>query len=333
MALIIDNHVHLAATGVGGCYLSDAYQRGIAFRYLRRVLGLSALGGEEMSAQYVAALRRQMDEAKGMLDGVVLLAMDGRYDREGRLDLGNTTMYISNDYCFDVCATDPRFLPAASVNPRRRDALEELARVAERGAVCIKTIANSQDFDPADPAYKAFWRLMAALKLPLLQHTGREHTIPSTSQRYGDPERLIPALEEGVTVIAAHVGSAGVKLPGMKETFDEFIGMLPKFPNLYGDISALTSVGRSRYFAKMLKYPEWSGRLIYGSDYPIPSSPMVMVGDLGWAQARMLSKGGNHLTRSLMVAKAMGVKDDVFGRAGEVLRLSEEQRRKLGQVG
>jgi uncharacterized protein len=328
-ALIIDNHVHLAASGVGGCVLSPSYKRGVAFGFLRRILSLDARDDAQMSAQYEAMLTRLMDEARGLLQGAVLLAMDGRYDAAGKLDLSQTSMYITNDYCFEVCARDPRFLPAASVNPARRDALDELDRVAALGAVCIKTVSNSQGFDPLDPAYRGFWQRMADHKLPWLNHTGREHTIPSVSQRYGDPDRLTAALDQGVTVIAAHVGSAGVRLPGMPETFHQFVAMLDRHPNLYGDISALTTFGRSRYFPKILAQTAAHDRLIYGSDFPIPSSPMTLVTSLGWGRARALGREGNHLTRPLLTSRAMGTPAEVFARAAQVLRISPSQRAAL----
>jgi predicted TIM-barrel fold metal-dependent hydrolase len=327
--LIIDNHVHLAASGVSGCALSPRYRRGIAFRILRRVLGLTASDEVELSAQYAAKLTHLMDGAAGLLDGAVLLAMDGIYDSQGRLDLSQTSMYVTNDYCFEVCARDPRFLPAASVNPARRDALDELDRVAALGAVCVKTIANSQRFDPLNPAFAPFWQRMADLKLPWLNHTGREHTIPSASQRYGDPDRLRPALDQGVTVIAAHAGSAGVRLPGMTETFHQFVALLDQYPNLYGDISAFTSFGRSQYFAKALARPHIHDRLIYGSDFPIPSSPLTLAASLGWSQARALSRAGNPLTRALLTARAMRTPDAIFTRADQVLRISDDQRAAL----
>ena len=58
----------------------------------------------------------------------------------------------------------------------------------------------------------------------------------------GDPDRLRTALDEGVTVIAAHACSYGLML------YEKFIPTLHEFantyPNFYCDISALTLPNR-----------------------------------------------------------------------------------------
>lgn len=45
---------------------------------------------------------------------------------------------------------------------------------------------------------------MAAAGLPLLAHTGGEHTVPQIDPKLADPATLTGALDRGVTVIAAH---------------------------------------------------------------------------------------------------------------------------------
>lgn len=316
---IIDCHVHLIGHDAGGSYISPGFRRGLVFRYLRHKLGLTGMSDRERSEAYLRKLIGQLDAAAG-LDGLVLLAFDGRYDATGHLDLDATDLYIPNDYCFEVCRRDPRLLPAASINPRRRDAIDELERVAEAGAVCIKTVPNTQDFDPADPAFGPFWRRMADLGLPWLTHTGKEHTLPATVQAYSDPERLVPALEEGVMVIVAHAGTAG--LSPRYETFDSFIDLLDRFPNLYGDISALGSLARAKYFPRLLKHPERFSRLLYGSDYPVPSNPLFFARRLGLRRTLRIWRTGSLLSTPLAIARALGVPDDVFTRSAQVLRIA-----------
>ena len=45
---------------------------------------------------------------------------------------------------------------------------------------------------------------MAEARLPLLAHTGGEHTVPVVNAALADPKLLRLPLECGVTVIAAH---------------------------------------------------------------------------------------------------------------------------------
>ena len=317
MPSIVDGHVHLVSVKRGG-FLAPSLEKGVIFRFLKRILGLHKVAREDLDEAYVSRLLEYMGAA-GAPDKVVLLAMDGRYDARGRFDEAATSFYVSNDYLFEICEQQAdRFLPGASVNPRRADVLDELARVKERGAVCIKTVPNSQDFDPADPAFKPFWRALADLDLPWLTHTGYEHTIPSKAQIWGDPRRLVPALEEGARVIAAHCATAGPFAPN--ETFGCFVELAARYPRLYGDVSALTTFGRGKYLKRVLaELPALEGQLLYGSDYPVPASPLRMAPLVGLKAARRAQREGNLLTRHLLLAQAAGVPAAVFENTARIL--------------
>ena len=41
----------------------------------------------------------------------------------------------------------------------------------------MKCLPNCQNIDCADARYRPFWEKMAVLGLPLLAHTGGEHTV------------------------------------------------------------------------------------------------------------------------------------------------------------
>ncbi|NIO11756.1 MAG: amidohydrolase family protein, partial [Deltaproteobacteria bacterium] len=111
---------------------------------------------------------------------------------------------MSNDYVLNTIKTYPNeFLAGVSINPQRRDALEELHRCAEAGATLVKILPNTQQFDPANQEYKPFYRALAQLQIPLLSHVGYEFSLLARDQTLGDPHRLRVALDEGATVIAA----------------------------------------------------------------------------------------------------------------------------------
>ncbi len=108
---------------------------------------------------------------------------------------------------------------------------------------------------------------MAEARLPLLAHTGGEHTVPEVNPALADPRLLGLPLECGVTVIAAHCGTkSGVFDP---DYFDAWAEMLREFPNLYGDISALVSLNRSGHLRDCLR-DEIEPRILHGSDFPVP---------------------------------------------------------------
>jgi hypothetical protein len=65
----------------------------------------------------------------------------------------------------------------ASINPKRKNALEEVAQAKQDGAVLIKWIPSIMDFDPADTAFIPFYLAMKRARLPLLTHTGTENSL------------------------------------------------------------------------------------------------------------------------------------------------------------
>ncbi len=209
---LIDCHVHLAALadGANGCLISPKMLNSWLFRFLLWKHELSPDHPREANRKYVDDLLTELRTSR-QVDQAVLLAMDGVYDGSGELDQAHTDFLVSNDYLFEVVQAHPDdFLAGVSINPQRKDAVEEVHRCADAGAALVKVLPNAQQFDPADRRYTAFYRALAARKLPLLSHVGYEFSLMGTDQSAGDPARLTLALEEGVTVIAAHACSSGL---------------------------------------------------------------------------------------------------------------------------
>jgi len=317
--MIVDGHAHLIGMHPkNGCFASTSMRRGPVAWLLKRSLGLGGVPFEELDAAYVAQLIRYAEDSE--LDAVGVLAFDGVYDARGKLDEARTSLMVSNDYCFEVCARSKTLWPIASINPQREGAMDELERVSELGAVAIKTLPNSQGFDPANPAYRDFWARMAELELPLLTHTSFEHTIPPLDQSFGHPEHLVPVLEEGTTVIAAHCAGSGTAHPFV-EHYDVWRRMLERYERLYGDISAMATVSRYPYIHRVLSSDLATSRVLMGSDYPIPVQPSVFLPKLGVRRVRQLLKITNPLQRNYETFRALGVGEEVMGRAWEVMRM------------
>ena len=305
-ALLTDVHVHLAAlpTPENGCRLSPRMLRSPLSRFLAWTQGLPLDDPETANRRYVENLERELS-ASEKVGRAVLLAMDGVYDAAGRLDETRTDFLICNDQLFAVTEGHPRLLPGVSVNPARRDAIDELERCAEKGAVLVKVLPNAQVFDPADRRFLPFYAALVRLGLPLLSHVGYEFSLIGQDQTMGDPARLTLALEQGVTVIAAHGCSYGLFF--REPHFPTMIDLARRYPNLLVDTSALTIPNRVGALYRLRRHPELFERLLFGTDYPLPVLAYPCLGVLdgsGYGQARQAM---NRFDRQAVILERLGV--------------------------
>ena len=320
---LIDMHVHLVGNGRrgSGCWLrigSSWWQRPLANFMLRHVgLAGTSMQARDFDERYVENLARCVRESS--LDAIVLLAQDEVYDADGtrREDLG--TFYVPNDYLLRLAHEHPEFLPAVSIHPARADALDELDRCLAGGAVMLKLLPNCHNVDCNDPSYRKFWERMAAARLPLLAHTGGEHTVQVINAAYSDPRVLTLPLECGVTVIAAHAATkSGL---GDPEYFHDWAAMLEKYPNLYGDTSAWHVPLRGR-FAGISTRGLIGERLLHGSDFPVPVNGVWarlrgFISDAEWLRCRSIH---NVIERDYQLKVAMGFAPTHFTRVNALLR-------------
>jgi predicted TIM-barrel fold metal-dependent hydrolase len=247
-----------------------------------------------------------------------LLAQDEVYDEEGKkMNFGS--FHVPNDYLFKVCRENPEFVPAVSIHPGRKDALEELDRCLAAGARALKLLPNCQNVNCSLPQYDEFWRRMAAAGLPFLCHTGGEMTVPVINRSYQDPRILRRPLELGVKVIAAH--SSGNSHFFDQNYFGELIKLMDEFPKMYADTSALNSPIRSGVL-KQVKESGRLGRFLHGSDYPVPVGAfwVRLRGLITNAQWREAGKIPNLIERDAFLKRAMGFDEGHFSRLGEILR-------------
>jgi hypothetical protein len=317
----IDMHVHMVGNGgngSGGWLRLGRWHRLLAGFMLRTIhIPATALRGdlETIYADHLLELIRGSS-----LDAVVLLAHERVYDADGRVreDLGS--MFVPNDVVLRLARAHSEILAGVSIHPARPDALDELERCLENGAVLMKCLPNCQNIDPSDRRYIRFWKRMAEAKLPLLAHTGGEHTVPIVNAAYADPKLLRLPLECGVIVIAAHCGTKSGALD--RDYFDDWCGMLREFPNLYGDLSALVSLNRCGHLRDCLQ-PEIVGRVVHGSDFPVP-----VLGHRFWLQGwidrkafRRCQSMENPLERDWQFKKALGFSDEVLTQTATLIRL------------
>jgi predicted TIM-barrel fold metal-dependent hydrolase len=251
------------------------------------------------------------------LDRIVLLPLDGVYGEDGRLDERRTHLLVPNDYAFEVAARSPKLLPACSVNPLRRDALAELDRCAARGAVLVKWIPSVQGFDPSDPRCAPFLARLAAIGMPVLSHVGTELAVATVDASFGTLDRLRPALEAGIAVIVPHAGS--LRLWNDAADWEGLVAALRRWPNLLVDDSALALVHRRRRLLRLLETPEVHGRVLHGSDFPLPPQPLAFADRIGLRRARTIGSIPSAFERDVALKDALGLPREFLGRAAGVL--------------
>jgi hypothetical protein len=313
-------HVHIVGNGSGGtgCWLRvKGWHRPLAALMLRQIgLGSDAMRGD-LDRLYAERLVQLVKTSS--LAAMVILAHDEVYDETGRVMEGVGSFYVPNDYVLKLARECRAFLPAVSIHPARPDALEELDRCLAGGAVMMKCLPNCHNIDCNDRRYLKFWERMAAAGLPLLAHTGGEHTVPVVRKELSDPRTLELPLRCGVKVIAAHCATkSGLFDP---EYFHVFAEMTRRHPNLYGDTSAFNVPIRGRHLRECLREPLVS-RMLHGSDYPVPVHGHFAwaKGYVDWRTFRQWERQPNVIERDYQLKRAMGFPPESFTRIWEILR-------------
>lgn len=304
---MIDCHVHVAALpeGNNGCSISPKLLKSPLFKLLVWKHGLDVNNPHAANQKYVDDLLNELRQSRHVKKAV-LLGMDGAYDGSGNLDQAATDLLVGNDYVLRLARRFPdAFLAGVSINPQRRDAIEELHRCADQGAALVKVLPNTQQFDPANTRYRAFYQAMAQRHLPLLSHVGYEFSLIGKDQSVGDPNRLRVPLDEGVTVIAAHACSYGLML--YEKFYPTLLELVETYSNFYADVSALTLPNRFKMLLRLRECPEVHRRLLFGTDYPLSVFHLPAWGRIGMGALRDIMRTTNRFDRQFKVCESLGI--------------------------
>ena len=322
-------------------YMSQRILGSVLWRYIKRKLGIdrALVQGPELDAALLDTCERHLLEASDV-DRFVLLAFDEYHDDSGRpigpissVQPVGSDMYTSNSFIKMLCMKHPdRYLFGASVHPYRPKAVEALEEVAQGGAVLVKWLPVHQNIDARDPRVERFVRRAGKLGLPLLIHYGTESFLRANHGSFESPVPMFDLLEKIRVdapippVIIAHV--AAPTLPFQKgehyrATTSALVGRFPGDP-VYADISALAH--RPRCLKDLLRRRELHGKLVYGSDFPIPPTTMWFP-LLLWGKRRKLLSHPSWAQQNYSIMKALGVPEEVFNRGYHIL---QEKRRKKG---
>ena len=331
----IDCHVHVVGTGVGG---TGCWYRPLGFTrfgapLLARAVGLTTrnLQGPDFDQIYVERLLEYVRGAS-LIDRALVLAHELPHHQDGTPLPERSSFYVPNDHVLELARKHPEFLAAVSIHPARKDAREELEKCLAGGAAALKCLPNVQGIDWNDRRYRSFLERMAEAGLPLLAHTGSERTMPVMDHKLASPRVLTQALEIGVTCIAAHAGTGTMLLD--PDYFHDFVEMLDRHPNLYGDNSALAGLSfrlRPSALRRMISGPV-SSRILHGSDLPVPSSGMLpwAGGMLSWRDHRTASRITNPLERDARLKEMLGFAKSTFTQAATLLRGANQGHKALG---
>ena len=317
----LDIHVHLFGDGNSGsgCRVSDSIKNTLTYKYLVR--WLNRLPDESLDHAYLRVLSANL-EGSG-LDAGVILAQDAVYDRQGRRDDPRTHLYVPNGYLLDVCDKYPNWMiPCVSINPDRRDCIEELERCAERGTRILKIHPPIQGVDISDRKHARFFGRCHELGVIVMVHTGHEHSAPVIDINLADPRRLRLALDTGCRVVASHAGTGWpVDKPDM---LPHFLDLLRRYDLLWGDTSILCAAYRRRDLLR-LREAGVVERLVHGSDFPFPSVPKQFEPEIGAEQALQLQNERNVLRRDLLLKEALGL-EGTAERTGQLLGVTASRK-------
>ena len=316
----IDGHVHFVGDGSNesGCWLrSSTLLDRIVEPIVKAQAGIlkssRQLGVDQAYEERLIGL---IDDS--LLDAVLLLAMDYPYDEDGNCLKKKAKFYVPNDHVLGLAKKKAQIIPACSIHPARKNAIQELERCVEQGAKVLKLLPNCHNVDCSDTRYRIFWERLAKLNMPFLAHTGGEFSVPVLNAKFADPRILRLPLECGVKVIAAHgAGKSGLWDPDYTA---DLLRMMDEFANLFTDNSALASPNRWRTIPALLD-PKIQSRVIHGSDFPIPSGglgPWIgkLLSGADYSKSRKIK---NPLERDVFIKKAIGFKENTFTVLGEIL--------------
>ncbi|MEX2582322.1 MAG: amidohydrolase family protein [Gemmatimonadota bacterium] len=316
----IDVHVHLAGVGTqgSGCWISPAFRRRPSFLALRALFGITTRQLRTTVDQDWPALISSLTAASE-LDYSTVLGFDGVYDAAGKLDRLKSQMIVPQEWVFESCKRYANLLPAPSINPYRRDALEKLDLAIEQGAVMIKWLPVVQAFDPASRRSRPFLERLAETGIPLLVHAGSgEVTFRTIDPSVGHVRDLIPALELGVQVICAHT-AAPIIYSREQNQIPVLRDLLRCFPNLWVDNSGLANPSRFPHLPRFADDPLIRERTLHGSDFPVIANAFYYPRRIPLREIVKIERERNRLQREVLIKRAIGFSDDALSRAATIL--------------
>lgn len=281
--MIIDIHSHMINP--------DFDLEKIKFNYTTRMFFLR-LKTRNFS-QYFEKFSSSLKESK--VDKTVIVALE------------NTILSSNNEQTIEICKKNDNFLYGANLNPLDKDIETKFRSAIEDKAVLIKVLPSFQDVDLADKRCMPFYEMLKENNMPLLVHTGLEHTLKNSKQQLNNPVKLESAAKLGVKIICAHCGA---KLHFYEKCyFQEWKNLALKYENVYGDLSGMILFYRKSYLKKILRDDSIKSKVLFGSDYP------------AYPYLNLFKDNDNIFDDWYYTFEKLGFDDDFFSRGNKLLRL------------
>ena len=284
-----DCHVHIAGTGDSGSGITTAPEMESLLspvQFAQRLFYLNAGCVHDapgrVDASYVERMRNLVD---GLRPGakLMLFAFDRCHDEAGLPRPERTAFHVPDAYARDLARRYPdEFEWVCSIHPYRPDAVPALEVAVADGARAVKWLPAAMGMDPASPRCDAFYEALARLDLPLISHAGEEKAVHGAGQqtttiRSGCAGRST----HGVRVVVAHCASIGQDVDLDRGAAGPTVGQFRSVRPADGRAAIrgaacsatsppLPSATARRVIKAIVEREAWHGRLLNGSDYPLP---------------------------------------------------------------
>ncbi|HEV2118919.1 MAG TPA: amidohydrolase family protein [Candidatus Bathyarchaeia archaeon] len=180
---------------------------------------------------------------------------------------------LSNSEVIKLCKRSGGMLaPVITVEPTSRDvkAAVNLAQEKRKEVKAFKVRLGYVKASAVSPVFDRLYEYAESEKLPVLFHTG------DTAFSTGDLSRSHPLTLDGLankreelTIVLCHFGNPW---------FEDVAELIYKHPNVYADVSGLTTGGAyaekyaewlSRKISEAIYFAAGADKVIFGTDYPI----------------------------------------------------------------
>lgn len=284
----VDIHMHLLSSEVKFNRIYDK----LAIKFFAKKMGINpqALIDNPYKA-YTDSLVKNVRESKYM-DKTVLFGVDERVDAKGRTLHKDITVCASNEDLLKLYQDNSDvIIPFFSINPIRPDALDLIDKYSELGFKGAKFLQNYWGVNTKDKKYRAYFEKLKEKNIPLIVHVGSESSVHS-EKSCESLDMVEHPLEVGVQVIAAHMALTYTPLKIIQalsknpkyfnQDYFTLLEMLEKHDNLYADISAILTPVRAKVLPHLSQQKQIHHKLLFGTDYPVPYSPLFTSYDLSF---------------------------------------------------
>ncbi len=298
-----DTHAHIAGTGdsSSGIFTTpemDSLWHPIQYTQHKFYLNAGCTNKGEVDHSYVERIHHLVAELNTVAVNshaapaqasaqaaakLMLFAFEQAHDGAGKPQPQRTAFHVPNAYAREVAQRYPQYFEwVCSIHPYRPDAVAALEEAVANGARAVKWLPSAMGIDPAAPGCDAFYSALARLQVPLICHAGEERAVEGMGfHDANNPLKMRRAMDAGVRVVVAHCASIGEDIDLDKgehgphvpsfELFARLMADTHYRSHLFGDISAIVMRNRSiKTLRTIIEQQDWHGRLLNGSDYPLP---------------------------------------------------------------